>query len=451
MLKPPFPQPPSEAWDASEWLKWITTSYMPYYNWLDAQAQRDPEVANYAFMFADWFYDNFIHLKNGNPHYFAFSALYQEREYILSRGTITLILIVDNLNYTYFDELSQQFLLQDFMLEEVKPLLSLIPTATEVGKGALIAGQGDQVDFAKDRYTDLINKAWSSLLQEKKARYLHNIGELQQERLLSHDVYFLNYLPIDEALHEDSRDSGRLHTDVIHEYLASLAKEVNNFAKRFQIEERLLVYAISDHGSTRIPQDIVNVIDQKSFKKLTVEKHHRFIPLTDENFASLPQVTETQCYLIDRHRFKTNNNYLIARQYYRFIQTHENFYVHGGLTPEEVVVPFARFTRKPVTPTPPSLHLLTKEFRYAVKSKVKLEVGNPNTFPLEALSIRLIDADADEALITTLTAKQAKEVELMTIFRRLPSTTKTRLLTMRVRYECQGQKLSPLTRHSKLL
>ncbi len=441
-LQPLLPQEPDESWSIVEWLKWITNSYMPYYNWLDALAQRDATVARYAFIFADWLYENFVRLKNGASQYFAFDALYQERELMLVQGTITLITIVDNLNYSYFDELKRQFLQQHFVLEEVRPLLSLVPTATEVGKAALIAGTGDQIDFANTDYASLVGKVWGATLPGRKMKYLQNIGELQQERSLTHDVYFLNYLPIDEALHEDSRDTGRLHTDVAHEYLASLAKELASFARRFQIEHRLLVYVISDHGSTRIPQDVVNIIDQKFFKKLAIKNHHRFLPVDDEVFATLPQVVGTQCYLIDRRKFKTNHNYLIARQYYRFMQTQANFYVHGGLTPEEVVVPFARFTCRSITPKPPSLHLITKEYRYAVKSTIELELGNPNEFPLDALGIRLVDADANEMLITALTAKQTRHVKLTTVFRKTPGSAKTRSLTLRVRYEYQGHQFT---------
>jgi len=307
----------------------------------------------------------------------------------------------------------------------------------------LIAGQGDQIDLFDERYADLVAKRWGPILGGKQVKYLQNIGELQQERVLAHDVYFLNYLPIDIALHQDNRDSGRSHAEVIHESLLSLAKVVANFAKRFQVEQRLHVYVISDHGSTRIPQDSVNVIDQKFFKGLTLEKHHRFIQLSDEKFAELPQVASTQCYLIDRRVFKTNKNYLIARQYYRFLKTQENFYVHGGLTPEEVIVPFARFTCEPVTPAHPTVRLVTKEFRYAVRSRVVLEVGNPNAFPLEALNLRQVDADAEEVFIVALPPKQMTTVEFTTIFRRTPGSANTRPLTVRVRYECQGHEFTP--------
>jgi len=70
---------------------------------------------------------------------------------------------------------------------------------------------------------------------------------------------------------------------------------------------------------------------------------------------------------------------------------------------------------------------------------VVLEVGNPNAFPLEALSLRLVDADAEEVLITALAPKQMTTVELTTTFRRAPGSANTRSLTVRVRYECQGR------------
>src|SRR5439155_19906079 len=104
-------------------------------------------------------------------------------------------------------------------------------------------------------YGELVANEWEPNLHGKKVKYLPNIGELQQERALAHDVYFLNYLPIDIALHQDERDSGRSHVEIIHDCLVSLTKTVANFAKRFQVEQRLHVYVISDHGSTRIPQD----------------------------------------------------------------------------------------------------------------------------------------------------------------------------------------------------
>ena len=441
MLRPAVPDPPDPSWSAEQWLAWIVNFYMPYYTWLDAQAKRDPVVADYAFLFADWFYKHFITLKNGEPEYFAFNALYQERERMIAHNPITLVLIIDNLNFVYFDEIRQQLNQHGFSLSEVKPLFSLIPTATHICKRALIAGQDDQADFNDVPYPAVVTRTWEPLLGKGKAKYLQNVGELQQVRSLTHSVYFLNYLLLDVALHQDNRDTGRSHAEVIHEHLVALAKAVSDFAKRFQIEHRLNLYVISDHGSTRIPQEAVNVIDQRYFKSLASEekKHHRFLPLSDTKMEDLSQVASAQCYLIERTKFKTHENYLIARQYYRFLKTQEHFYVHGGLTPEEVVIPFARFTAAPVAPEHPTIHFINKEFRYAVKSRIQVALGNPNLYSLQALSVRLIDADAEEVFIATIAAKQVLQIAFQTTFRKVAGAANTRPLTLRVRYECQGR------------
>lgn len=52
---------------------------------------------------------------------------------------------------------------------------------------------GDQVDHPTDSYPILVQKTWSPFLNGKTARYLANIGQLQDLRALEHDVLFLNF------------------------------------------------------------------------------------------------------------------------------------------------------------------------------------------------------------------------------------------------------------------
>lgn len=441
LVKPAFPAMPQDDWNAEQWLAWVQKSYMPYYVWLETQHRHDETVMEYAIAFADWFYTHFTMLKNGKPELFSFSALYRERERIAAKGAVTLILIVDNLNYVHYEELCRLFQTQGMLLTSSEPLFSLVPTATEVGKAALIAVTGDQVDLPIGSYPDLVEKEWHQSGSGKpgtKATYLPNLGALQNLPSMNHDLYFLNYLPIDEALHEDMLETGRSHGEVIYQNLATVAKSVADFMKRFQLEKRLQVYVLSDHGATRIAQGIVNVLDPSFYKNLAIKNHHRFVALADDKFKSLPQAAGQQCYLIDRQQFKTNQNYLAARRYYRFLPTTENFYVHGGLTPEEVVVPFARFTFAPLVPDAPTITLLTYQFRFAVKSRISIEVGNPNGVPIENVTVRLLDADAEEVLLDQLGANAQATIELTTTFRKSIGGMNTRPLTVRVAYRCQG-------------
>ncbi|MDP9315047.1 MAG: PglZ domain-containing protein [Chloroflexota bacterium] len=441
LIAPAYPIQPDPQWDASNWLAWVRDSYMPYYRWLEAQRRFDSSVAQYANMFADWYYEHFISLKNGSPEYFAFSSLYRDRQRLTNTKAVGLVIMLDNFNYAHFNELVRLFNGREFSLLEESPTFSLIPTATEVGKASLVTAEADQSDIRQASYSTLIQKSWGPIVAAagKSVSYLPNLGTLQRLEERAHDVYFLNYLPIDEALHDDAQQMGQEHSVIVSGHLQQLVNSVAEFAKRFQLEKRLLVYVVSDHGSTRIAQDVVNVFDKGFFKGIATDKHHRYIAISDDQLVNLPQVASAQCYVINRERFKTNENYLAAREYYRFVETTEDFYVHGGLTPEEVVVPFARFELTPINVFNPTLHLSSKEFRYAVKSIVVIELGNPNTFALENVVLKLRGVDSDEYTVDILNPKQRVTVQLPTVFKKEPGTNNTRELGVRMRYECQGK------------
>jgi len=446
LIAPAKPPQPNELWIVTEWLTWVRDEYMPYYRWLDARRQVDETVAGYAATFADWYYNHFIELKHGSAKYFAFNALYQERERIKANGTIGLIILLDNFNYLHFNELRRMFNQHDYAMLDDQPMLSLVPTATEISKAGVVAGFGDQTDIPNPRYADMIAQEWSNTLQatNKTVTYLANLGELQTLRERAHDLYFLNYLPVDKALHDDAKETGQDHTTVVLGHLQRLVTSIVDFAKRFQIERRLIVYIISDHGSTRIGQEVINVLDQDFYKGLALDKHHRYIPVSDKKFADLPQMVEQQCYVIDKRRFKTNEHYLAARGYYRFLKTTEDFYVHGGFTPEEVIVPFARFELKPLSIEPPTLHLANTQFRYAVRSTVEIEIGNPNTYMLENIGVKLRGIDSEEQGIDILSPKQTRTIKLPAVFKREPGASNTREIVVRVRYECQGREFEPV-------
>lgn len=227
----------------------------------------------------------------------------------------------------------------------------------------------------------------------------------------------------------------------------SFSKDVATYAQKFQLKEWLNVYVLSDHGSTRIAKSVVNILDKNFYKGIAIDKHHRYLALDDDKFINLPQVADAQCYLLDRHKFGTNKNFIAARGYYRFADTSETFFVHGGLSPEEVVVPFARFSFATIEPQPLTISLLKGEYRYAVKSQIAFEVGNPNAYDLTNVSLSVIDAESEEVILPVLKAKQlVDDVGFTTIFHKASdafSKESTRHLTLRCRFKCQGRSFAP--------
>ncbi len=442
----PRPAAPNPAWNVTEWLNWIANAYMPYHRWLEAQNKYDEELAGYAETFSDWYYQNFIELKNASPESFTFSTLYNDRTAFLDNDRVALVIVLDNLNYGFFPELRRLFNQNGITLVSERPVLSLIPTATEIGKAAIMGVTGDLTDLSSGNYPALISNTWEGTLKphSKSARYLENLGELQNMILLNDQMYFLNYLPVDKILHGSAQTYGQDHESRIQEALKVLTESILEFTKRFALEKRLMIYVVSDHGSTKIAKDTVNVLDKKYFKNISDIQHHRYVAISDKQLADIPQVVESQCYIIDRRKFKTFENYLIARRYYRFANTDQDFYVHGGLTPEEVVVPFARFEFISVDVLPPTMRLPKQDFRYAVKSTIEFEIGNPNAFPLENISLRLPGLEASEEFIETMKPKTSTKVSFQTIFKRDLGSGNTREIILLLQYESQGRSFEPV-------
>jgi len=446
-VKPNFPREPDNSWEARQWLDWVRIEYMPYYTWLEAQGITDNVVSWFSERFGDWFYENFSALKNSEQDLFEFASLSLEKERIREKGAISLVLLMDNLNLVHFDALCQSFNANGLTLETVQPKFSLAPTATEVSKAALISMQGSQTETPAEGYSEIVQKVWGGILKEQTARYLSKISELQNLQELKECLLFLNYLPVDEALHADVSHTGQNHADIISDLLDTLAKAVTTFAHKFQVKDRLNVYVLSDHGSTRIAKTVANVFDKTFYKGIAMDKHHRYLALDDDKFDSLPQVVDAQCYLFDRQKFGTRKNFISARGYYRFTDTSETFFVHGGLSPEEVVVPFARFSFAAIEPQPLTIRLLKREYRYAVKSQIAFEVGNPNNYDLTNVSMSLVDAENDEVILPVLKAHQlVQNVEFTTVFHKATNVLNrenTQHLLLRCRFNCQGRPFAP--------
>jgi hypothetical protein len=144
---------------------------------------------------------------------------------------------------------------------------------------------------------------------------------------------------------------------------------------------------------------VPNIIDKAYYADRVKDKHHRYVSISDEELAALPDNAHFQCYFIQRDRFQLDRNYLAARGYYRFVKTEEGYYVHGGLTPEETIVPFAVFERVAVKHKTPTVRLLTDELRYSVRSHILIEIVNPNQQSLLDLQAEILTPSVEAGMV----------------------------------------------------
>jgi hypothetical protein len=216
------------------------------------------------------------------------------------------------------------------------------------------------------------------------------------------------------------------------------------FIDKHHIKETIKIHVVSDHGSTRIPKSIQNDLDINFFKSDDFEKlSHRYVSVKHERFVNLADNLKHDCFFLSANDYLLPENYLSARRANRFLSTDEDTYVHGGLLPEEMIVPYCVF--EPVTGSINDLTLLIKgaEFRYRLET-VELELGNPNDTAVEQIRLIILNGnvESEPQKVSMLGSKTKCTVKFEARFKPTNLVEEQTQLRIRVWFHARGEQHS---------
>lgn len=431
------PTEPQEAWAVDDWLKWAVDEYLPYRFWLENTGKLNDEIGELAGKYSDWLYQNYGQLLY-NSNRMAWKATYNLKDRISNHNGPVLLVMVDNLNAKFFPVIQHQLHLLGFYEQDFCYCLSNLPSFTEVGKKSVITAHYEP--FKGTGYNQAVEQTWFGKIN-RRVRYVPNIQELRAINSREQDLYVLNYLPLDMCLHQDENQIGISHTQTIQVYLSALAQDIHSFARRINAERDLMVIITSDHGSTRIPKGTINLIEDKMYKKHAIDEHHRFIAIDDSEVDKLSENVKYDCYLFRKDEFGLPENYLVARRLYRFLPTNDANYIHGGLTPEETIIPVAVFLPVAVVPKPLIIQLIEpKKVLAGTRVDLVFEITNLNNSLVEQVILEVIDPNI-EASERTLDSLQKLQRGLIKVDGRCLSSTDitTRKMIVKVSYIFNGK------------
>ena len=431
------PSKPNTAWTESEWIRWATEEYLPYRFWLENTGRLDGEIAESAGAYGDWLYRSFGELRYHSQR-MTWKALLGLKDEMKEHPGPVLVVVVDNLNAKFYPDLQAQMQHQGYYERDLSYCFSMVPSCTAVSKKCLMTGH--YAPFEGTAYKKPVEDAWSARLR-RPVLYIGSIGDLRTVSQCEHDVYFLNYLPLDITLHLSEYTTGLSHAQAIRGYLTSLAQDIRAFARRIGAERNLMIIVVSDHGSTRIPKGAVNVIEGKFYRERAEDEHHRYISVSDEELNRLPENAKYDCYIFDRQAFQLDANYLVARRLYRFLPTDENTYIHGGLTPEETLVPLAVYLPVTVSPRPLALCLVGMPKIYVgTKLGLSIEITNLNRDPCEQVVVEVVDPNITAQRVHIETLPRLSRLQVTTPARcHRDADASARKLHARVSYRYLGQ------------
>jgi len=441
LVRPPFPSHPDKNWNLDQMITWATQSYLPYQSWCAANNKMDEEVYGLSDEFAQWLYNNWQDI-HANSKRMVFNILPNNADRLRPDETINLVLVIDNLWWALIPIVKDLFQMHGFFLSKVEPYLSMLPSETEISKKCLLAGAATYNDIDNKVYKNIVEKGWVPYFNDATFRYLSDPGKLDDIGTITGHTYVVNYLAIDKALHMSSDQIGMPHLKYISGLLEGFIEKIAEFIDRHDLKKKIVIHVLTDHGSTTIPADTANDLDVSGFKSTEFSiRSPRYIAVSNEKFSNLPDNWKEDCFFLDATEFGNDCHYLSARRGNRFVKTDDNSYAHGGLSPEEVIVPHLIFEAVKVAFQDLTLLLARDEFRYR-KEKIVFEIGNPNDFAVENVRISIINSniETDQAAIDFINGKNKSLVEMTAQFKQTANSDERNTLSLHMRFTCRDEK-----------
>ena len=440
LIRPNKPGYPDLRWDTDMMLSWATEAYLPYQAWCNNQEQFDPELYLIGDRFSEWLINHWDHI-HANSKRMVFNILPNKVADLKRKGIVNLVLVIDNLGWSFSDMLRDLFQGQGYFLAGAEPYLAMLPSETEISKKCLLAGAVGYQTIDDKTYKGMIEIGWVPYFKDKRFRYLSDIGGLKDVSSIEATTYVVNYLAVDKALHKSADEIGMPHRDHIYHLLEKLVENVVAFIEKHGLQESVRIHVVSDHGLTRIPANVQNDLDPAFFKTNGFEtRSHRYVTVRNDRFAALAGNLKIDCFFLTANDFLNPENVLCARRGNRFLPTDKDFYVHGGLLPEEVIVPYMAF--EPVTIPVKDLTVLLKknEFRYRMETG-EVEIGNPNDTVVEQIQISILNGnvESEPAKIALLNGKTNTTLQIKARFKLTSVPEEQNSLHLRIRFQARGE------------
>lgn len=440
LIRPPKPGYPELEWDVDTMLSWTTKSYLPYQSWCNRQEQFDPDLFTIGDRFSEWLMKNWDNI-HANSKRMVFNILPNKAVDLKRAGVVNLVLVIDNLGWAFSEMLRDMFQERGYFLAGAEPYLAMIPSETEISKKCLLAGAVGYQAIDDKTYKGMIEKGWVPYFNDNAFRYISDIGSLSAIETIDAATYVVNYLAVDKALHKSADEIGMSHRDHIYHLLEKLVENTISFIEKHGLQENIRIHVVSDHGSTRIPAFVQNDLDPAFFKTNGFEaRSHRYVTVSSERFSGLADNLKLDCFFLPANDFMNPDNVLCARRGNRFLSTDKDFYVHGGLLPEEIIVPYLVFEPAIVSTQDLTVLLKKNQYRYRMET-IELEIGNPNDSAVEQVQVSLLNGnvESEPVRIALLNGKKNMAVQIKARFKVTSILEEQNSLRIRVRFHAHGE------------
>ncbi|MCZ6774987.1 MAG: hypothetical protein O7D34_00845 [Ignavibacteria bacterium] len=444
---------PEEEWSSIEWIRWTTEEYAPYRNWQVQNCHYDEELEKTVARFSEWFIEEYASIhKDSN-----LSLIHCLR--ILSssglEGELSIILLVDCLPLTFVSLLDDALRNAGFSRHDLHYRFAALPTITEYNKPVLLSGEW-QTDVGN--YEAILKSRAKADWNNKQVVYLNNLKAMSEMAVPQEAaIVLLNFVDGDELLHSDVESKNSTYDEELYRYFVRMAESVNRLANNWTgPREHIGIYVITDHGACRILEEEKRSFDSTVVNKLFPDEKFRFAAVDEKQVDEIP----ANLWALG-HRFKQpfvpdNKIFFLPKGHNTVrLSGRAKGYLHGGVTPEEVIVPTAMYKLiKASWKTPETRFLNLDSVKETGRAKfyiqrvvtLKVEIQNPNTVDIRILraSVTSPETDLKSCEVAVIPAGSVNILQMSCYFKKSASGEKS--LELGIVYEISGEQHTlPLT------
>ncbi len=434
-IPPKFPSEPMLNWDWNQMSKWAIDEYFPYKKWSMQQEKRDKKIEELAESYSEWLYKKYPKLKNELLP-LVYGTWYRIKEYI-EQGYQILWVVIDSLCWFYIEDVVGSFKKQGLSLSsDILPMLSMLPSETRFSKSSLIAGK---------------------LPNQMQKENLQNYSLLFKEFCETNNILDYRIIPPDKL--ENMLRRGKIGNQIItcgmtnnpdismhknfyglerqmRTFFENIAEDIKKFLSHHKFPKLFLLIISTDHGSCMIPPNIKGLKGLKEPKEGKIEKEHkRFVYLNSSHNLG------ENWYFLDKNKFGLPESIAIAKGYSFIGKRKPKGLIHGGMTPEETLIPHMEFCLQPLELKDIQVYHSSSPIIGTRKQEVELSIRNLNDYEISNVTV-YVPSHSIEIKIDKIPAKD--EVEKSTeiaLSREEVVDSKNNIVTLRGFYsfDCMGE------------
>lgn len=447
LVRPEYPTliGETDVWSAGQWAQWTIEEYAPYREWQVRNGTYDAAIESTVALFSDWYFENYlgIHADVNLGLTYCLNSFKQTAD----SSILTIVLIVDCLPLAFASLMGDALRNVGFNLQNQEFRYASLPTVTEYNKAALISGT-----------PGIVSNNYTALLAERSARDWAGVHTLYASTLKGFselqigsvsNIVVMNYVEGDEILHSDVESKNRTYEEELSRVYAQLAEATYALCERWSgSREDISVILVTDHGACRILDEEATTFSSSVVNKLFDDEKHRMATMSFEQASNVPANLWELGYRFSSPFSAPDLVHFLPRGHntVRKAATGKGYH-HGGVTPEEVVVPFACYGltatswKKPVTRFVNIDMNKQKDLaRFFIQRVVgiEIEMQNPNTVSLQVIAIEALapEAATKDTTVTTIAPESIGTIRIDLYFQKPALAADT--LKLNIRYVVDG-------------